>query len=74
MGTSLIHARNEQPHTKRPSGMPLCALLALVRDIDHQTLHSHRRLVDIFVLEALRAHVLAQRACVCCEPRNSDPL
>ena len=60
MRPRLVHSRHQQTNAERTSRSTLRALLALVRYVHDQSLHPYRRLVDILMLKALGAHVLAQ--------------
>ena len=68
----LVERANEEADAVRAAHVHLRAALVLVRDVGQQARRLERRAVDVLVVEALRAHVLGERARVGVEPRDRD--
>jgi len=62
MRAGLVGADDEKADTVRAAAHALRSDLRLVGHLDHQAPHLHRLVVDVPVVDALRAHVLGEHA------------
>ena len=68
----LVGADDEEAHAVWPPARALRANLRLVRHLQDEASHLHRRVVNVAVVDAFGAHVLGERARVGHQARDAD--